>query len=350
MYDSDSIKSFEWHEHIRLRPGMYIGALNSHTFANTIAGIAEILIRLAKNDAIDFRIKIMTDRQFEINVYCNASAFPAEILNLKGFASHRCLEWNVAAALSTSFMIINPDQPELRSVTENGRPVQFDFVPANPAGKLDVRMQFDDSFFGKAEPDFDCYSRYFQTLAWLNPNATIIVEDHRKPEFQKRVFNYPGGLADWLRYLEEETDSYWWSKEQIMALEITEGDLTLRFAWLLPQYERTAIIHRTYVYDRLITNNGSLTNGFFSGIRKALITFKEKYRKRLRFDLRKKLLFDRIRVIAAVKGESEFISFAGPTRSMLDSKEIAQLAERAVYEHVLGLLETDETLVRKFFS
>lgn len=64
IYSEDNIRTLDWQEHIRLRPGMYIGKLGDGSSADD--GIYILLKEILDNSIDEFRMK--SGKRIEIKV------------------------------------------------------------------------------------------------------------------------------------------------------------------------------------------------------------------------------------------------------------------------------------------
>ena len=93
-YTADSIKSLDWKEHIRLRPGMYIGKLGDGSSEDD--GIYVLLKEVLDNCIDEFvmgfgkQIDVECDGQNPLRFVILAVVFPGKIARLLIQNQHRC--------------------------------------------------------------------------------------------------------------------------------------------------------------------------------------------------------------------------------------------------------------------
>jgi len=211
QYTEDNIRSLEWHEHIRLRPGMYIGKLGDGTTADD--GIYVLLKEIIDNSidefvmgngkTIDINIKdgMVTVRDYGRGIPLGKVIDCVSKINTGGKYDSRAFKKSVGLngvgtkavnALSSYFRVESTRDGEIKVAEFAKGNITKDHKVAKSDGKNGTAMMFvpDESIFH----NFQFRSQYIERLLWnyayLNAGLTIV--------FNGQKFKSENGLKDLL--------------------------------------------------------------------------------------------------------------------------------------------------------
>lgn len=315
-YSEDNIRTLDWQEHIRLRPGMYIGKLGDGSSADD--GIYILLKEIIDNSVDEFvmksgkRIEIKVDegkvtirdygrgiplgkvvdavskmntggkydsKAFKKSVGLNGVGTKA-VNALSGFFRVKSVRENRMKMAEFSKGIIKTDYPETDSSDRNG--TEISFVP-------------DEEIFINFKFRKEYVERMLRNYAYLNPGLTIL--------FNGEKFYSENGLKD---LLEEELESdilypIIHLKEEDIEVAITHSDKSQTETYF------------SFVNGQNTTQGGTHLNAF----REAFVkTIREFYNKSFEAaDIRKS-------IIAAVSIKVIEPVFESQTKTKLGSNEI----------------------------
>ena len=315
-YSEDNIRTLDWQEHIRLRPGMYIGKLGDGSSADD--GIYILLKEIIDNSVDEFvmkagkRIEIKVDegkvtirdygrgiplgkvvdavskmntggkydsKAFKKSVGLNGVGTKA-VNALSGFFRVKSVRDNRVKMAEFSKGIIKTDHPEADSSDRNG--TEISFVP-------------DDEIFLNFKFRKEYVERMLRNYAYLNPGLTIL--------FNGEKFFSENGLKD---LLEEELESeiiypIIHLKEEDIEVAITHSDKSQTETYF------------SFVNGQNTTQGGTHLNAF----REAFVkTIREFYNKNFEAaDIRKS-------IVAAVSIKVVEPVFESQTKTKLGSNEI----------------------------
>ncbi len=315
-YSEDNIRTLDWQEHIRLRPGMYIGKLGDGSSADD--GIYILLKEIIDNSIDEFvmkagkRIEIKVDegkvtirdygrgiplgkvvdavskmntggkydsKAFKKSVGLNGVGTKA-VNALSGFFRVKSVRENRVKMAEFSRGVIKTDYPEADSSDRNG--TEISFVP-------------DEDIFLNFKFRKEYVERMLRNYAYLNPGLTII--------FNGEKFYSENGLRD---LLEEELESdilypIIHLKDEDIEVAITHSDKSQTETYF------------SFVNGQNTTQGGTHLNAF----REAFVkTIREFYNKNFEAaDIRKS-------IIAAVSVKVIEPVFESQTKTKLGSNEI----------------------------
>jgi topoisomerase-4 subunit B len=196
-YTEDSIKSLDWRQHIRLRPGMYIGKLGDGSQPED--GIYDLLKEVVDN-CIDehvmgygkiIEIEITEDNLCTIRDYgrgvplgklleCSAqintgAKYDSEVF--KRSVGLNGVGIKAVNALSEFFEIQAVREKQTRAIEFCRGEVKFEMDKPKPTEEADgTRISFrpdPESFSAKVKYNFDFIREMLRYYAWLNPGLTL---------------------------------------------------------------------------------------------------------------------------------------------------------------------------------
>ncbi|MEN9943073.1 MAG: hypothetical protein RLZZ91_1074 [Bacteroidota bacterium] len=210
-YTEDNIKSLEWYEHIRLRPGMYIGKLGDGTTADDGIyvllkeimdnSIDEFVMGNGKNVEITIKDGTVTVRDYGRGIPLGKVIDCVSKINTGGKYDSRAFKKSVGLngvgtkavnALSSFFRVESFREGEMKAAEFGKGEITQDFKIAKSNEKNGTLMSFvpDDSIF----VNYQYRSQHIERLLWnycyLNAGLTII--------FNGQKFKSENGLRDLL--------------------------------------------------------------------------------------------------------------------------------------------------------
>ncbi len=210
-YTEDNIKSLEWYEHIRLRPGMYIGKLGDGTTADDGIyvllkeimdnSIDEFVMGNGKNIEITIKDGTVTVRDYGRGIPLGKVIDCVSKINTGGKYDSRAFKKSVGLngvgtkavnALSSHFRVESYREGEMKAAEFGKGVITQDFKVVKSAEKNGTMMSFipDDSIF----LNYQFRSQHIERLLWnycyLNAGLTII--------FNGQKFKSENGLRDLL--------------------------------------------------------------------------------------------------------------------------------------------------------
>ncbi len=211
QYNDDSIKTLAWHEHIRRRPGMYIGKLGDGSYADD--GIY-VLLKEVMDNAID-EFMMGFGREIDINIKDNKSVeirdfgrgIPlgkvvdvASKMNTGGKYDSSVFQKSIGLngvgikavnALSTHFVIEAYRDGQMKRVAfERGIVTHEEDVQPAASKRNGTKVSFtpDDSIFENYEYRRDVVVQMLKNYTYLNRNLKI--------KFDGEVFASENGVVD----------------------------------------------------------------------------------------------------------------------------------------------------------
>jgi len=195
-------------------------------------------------------------------------------------------------------------------------------------------------FTQTVEFKFDVIAQRMRELAFLNPQITIEVNDHREEETFKELFHYDGGVRDFVRYLDENRDPL-----IPMPVYIT-GELDGVPVELALQYNKSYSenVH-TYVNNINTHEGGTHVSGFRRALTRALKSYAEKNNLiKGKLALSGEDFREGLTAVLSIKVAEP--QFEGQTKTKLGNSEVQSAVEMVVYEKLVEYLEQNPKMAR----
>lgn len=315
-YSEDNIRTLDWQEHIRLRPGMYIGKLGDGSSADD--GIYILLKEIIDNSIDEFvmkagkRIEIKVDdgkvtiRDYGRGIPLGKVVDAVSKMNTGGKYDSKAFKKSVGLngvgskavnALSSLFRVKSVRENRMKMAEFSRGIIKTDYPETDSSDRNGTEISFvpDEEIFLNFKFRKEYVERMLRNYAYLNPGLTIL--------FNGEKFYSENGLKD---LLEEELESdilypIIHLKEEDIEVAITHSDKSQTETYF------------SFVNGQNTTQGGTHLNAF----REAFVkTIREFYNKNFEAaDIRKS-------IIAAVSIKVVEPVFESQTKTKLGSNEI----------------------------
>ena len=315
-YSEDNIRSLEWQEHVRLRPGMYIGKLGDGSSADD--GIYILLKEIIDNSIDEFamnsgkRIEIKLDegkaiiRDYGRGIPLGKVVDAVSKMNTGGKYDSKAFKKSVGLngvgskavnALSNFFKVKSVREGRAKIAEFSQGVIVQDFPEADTTERNGTEITFvpDDTIFTNYRFRKEYIEKMLKNYSYLNPGLKIV--------FNGQVFVSENGLKD---LLQDEIDG------EILypIIHLKDGDIEVAITHSDKSQSET---YFSFVNGQNTTQGGTHLNAF----REAFVkTIREFYNKNYEAaDVRKS-------IIAAISIKVEEPVFESQTKTKLGSNEM----------------------------
>ena len=366
-YGAEQIQVLDGLEHVRKRPGMYIGSVS-------IRGLHHLVYEIVDNCVDEAlagyctKIKVEIEPGNVISVEDNGRGIPVDIhpktkisaaetvytkLNAGGkfggdsgykvSGGLHGVGASVVNALSTwAEVTIQRDGGLFQMKFERGKTVQpLTRIGDSKETGTKVRFLADDTIFETLEYDYETLENRFREMAFLTKGLFISIEDKRNEEEPKKAeFCFEGGLNSFVEYLNK-------NKEKINPIPVyieKDGEVPVEIAF---QYT-TAYSENIYTFVNNINTieGGTHLEGFkraltktFNDYAKAHNILKEKDSNLQGEDIR-----EGITAVVSVKVKDP--QFEGQTKTKLGNSNVAGIVQSLVNESLAEFLEENPNIAK----
>ena len=226
-YNAEQIQVLEGLEHVRKRPGMYIGSVS-------VRGLHHLVYEIVDNSVDEAlagyctEINVTIEPGNVISVVDNGRGIPVDTHKKTGLSAAETVFSNLNAggkfggdsgykvsgglhgvgssvvnALSNwTEVTIQRDGGIFQMYFEKGKVVKhLEKIGASDKTGTKVRFLADDTIFETLEYDYEVLENRFREMAFLTKGLKITIEDQREEEVKKAEFHFEGGLVSFVEYL-----------------------------------------------------------------------------------------------------------------------------------------------------
>lgn len=292
QYNEDNIRSLDWKEHIRMRPGMYIGKLGDGSSPDD--GIYILLKEVLDNSIDEFVMGAGKTIEININegkvsVRDYGRGIPlgkvvdvVSKMNTGGKYDTRAFKKSVGLngvgtkavnALSTEFLVYSVREGQLKSARFNQGTLEeeSELTPSSKRNGTGVSFVPDDSIFKKYRYRHEYVAKMLKNYVYLNPGLTIV--------FNGEKYVSKNGLKDLLEDNNNTEDFLY------PVIHLKGDDIEVAITHSKTQYNEE---YHSFVNGQHTTQGGTHQNAF----REALVkTIREFYGKQFDpSDIRKSII------------------------------------------------------------
>ena len=358
QYSAKDIHVLEGLEAVRKRPGMYIGDQGVRGLHHLVYEVVDNSIDESLAGFCD-TINVTINEDGSVTVVDNGRGIPTEMHESGKSAAEVVMTilhaggkfdksaYQVSGGLhGVGVSVVNALSVWLElTIWRNGKEYHQRYERGIPVTELSVkgttemrgtRVQFmpDDEIFSETEFQADILKYRLRELAFLNSHITINFEDLRADKIQQRTYNYPGGIAAFVEYLNKGKEVLF--KEPV----IIEGEKEKTEIEVAIQYN-DSYMERLYGFVNLINTieGGTHVAGFRTALTRAvndearkLKILREKDSNLTGDDLKEGLTA----VISVKVMEPQF---EGQTKTRLGNSDVKGIVDSLVYEGIKNALE-----------
>jgi DNA gyrase subunit B len=370
QYRSGEIQVMKGIEHVRKRPGMYIGSTGTRGLRHLINEVVDNAIDEAMVGYCD-RIVVELLEDGSVVVEDNGRGIPVDIhptekvpgvelvlttlysggkFDRKTYKVSGGLHGvgvSVVNALSEWLIVeVYRDGKIHRQQYKRGVPVTELEVTGNRK-KTGTKIHFmpDPEIFEEIEYESRIVSARLRELAFLNRGLTIVFRDHSSGEVVEEEFRYAGGTSAFVQHLNEELVG----KKRLYAKPIhfeKEKDGTIVEAAILHNEGYREIIY-TFVNNINTHEGGTHLSGLKSGMTRSINDYARR-NGHLKND-RKGISGEDVRegLVVVLNLRVHEPQFEGQTKTKLGNSEVKGIVESIVYESLTSHMEENPSVARR---
>lgn len=317
-------------DHVRHRPGMYIGSLTQAGISKLILTMCQDLVDNSEANSAAIRLKTGWNK-FEIH-FSQYSDLPF-LYSFYGKLNH--MEDSTSAVPISSFCTIPVSKSFIAEVQskstysqqlfEAGKQISYKSQEARSDEQFVLfKFELDDQLFTKPEIDFFGFIPILYDFAIMNGHIAIVYHQ------DNNVINlhFPEGIKNlsqrWLQHvtepeleisIQEQIDEYYVEIELFFSGHIFKHSNVVSYA------------------NKLATKqHGSLTQGVIQGVCQAFEEAMIRYPSKGKLDLDKVL--ERINLVANVSMPSDKIQYCGNTKDCLHVPAVADFTQQIIYDTI----------------
>jgi DNA gyrase subunit B len=373
-YEASDIQVLEGVEHVRLRPGMYIGTTGPRGLHHLVYEVVDNAVDEAMAGAAD-RIVVTLHADGGASVSDNGRGIPVKpipkakdrrpavevvLTTLNAGGKFGGGGYRISGGLhGVGVSVVNALSERLRVVVERDG---FAWTQSFSRGKSTSKLQKgkasrktgttvtfwpDPEIFEETAFDPKILAERLQELAFLNKGIEIQLVDEREGRPVKQVFKATGGLADFVRHLQSGKEVL---HPKVISLERKEADgsaeVEIALQW------NAGYAESLYSFANTInTTEGGMHE---EGLKKALTNVINRYArgKGLLKEKEDNLLGEDVRegLVGIVSVKLRDPQFEGQTKTKLGNTAMRSLVETTVNDHLATWLEEHPGDAKRIFT
>ena len=365
-YNAEQIQVLEGLEHVRKRPGMYIGSVS-------VRGLHHLVYEIVDNSVDEAlagyctEINVIIEPGNVISVEDNGRGIPVDQHKKTGLSAAETVFSNLNAggkfggdsgykvsgglhgvgssvvnALSNwTEVTIQRDGGIFQMYFEKGKVIRH-LERLGDSNKTGTKVRFlaDDTIFETLEYDYEVLENRFREMAFLTKGLKITIEDQREEEVKKAEFHFEGGLVSFVEYLNKNKEKI---NNQPIYIE-KEGEVQVEASI---QYT-TSYSENIYTFVNNINTveGGTHLEGFKRAVTKAFNDYARGHNilKEKDSNLQGEDIREGMTAIVSVKVKEP--QFEGQTKTKLGNSEVTSVVSNAVYEALSTFLEENPSVAK----
>jgi len=358
-YDSSKIQVLEGLEAVRKRPGMYIGSTDLPGLHHMVYEVVDNCIDEAMAGHCD-TIEVEISKGNIVSVSDNGRGIPVDIHPKVGVSTVEVVltklhaggkfgdgAYKVSGGLhGVGISVVNALSEWVEvDVFQDGKQhhIHFDrgktkapLKVKGPSKKRGTTVTFlsDSQIFDTLEYRYDTLSSRLRELAFLNKNLKITIRDSREKEVKEHVFQYKGGIVEFVKMLTEKKNPL--QKKPIYAIQQKDGiqvELAIEYC---DTYSEQIFTFANAIHTR---EGGTHLEGFRTALTRAI----NEQKKKLGYDkkVEEPLTGDDVRegLVLVLSILIPNPQFEGQTKMKLGNGEVKGIVTSVVYEKLTEYFE-----------
>jgi len=366
-YNAEQIQVLEGLEHVRKRPGMYIGSVSVRGLHHCVYEIVdnavdEALAGYCKNINVTIEpgniICVEDDgRGIPVDIHKKTKKSAAETVYTQlnaggkfgGDSGYKVsgglhgVGASVVNALSTwTEVTIQRDGGIFQMKFERGKTVES-LTRIGDSNKTGTKVRFlaDDTIFESLEYEYEVLEKRFREMAFLTKGLRITIEDKRVEPVLKGDFCYEGGLKSFVEFLNKNKEKL--HKDPIY-IEKTDGEVPVEIAIQYTSSYSESIY--TFVNNINTIEGGTHLEGFKRALTKVFNDYARSHNilKEKDSNLQGEDIREGITAVVSVKVREP--QFEGQTKTKLGNSEVTGVVQSMVNDALATFLEENPTVAK----
>ena len=363
-YDASDIQVLEGLDPVRKRPGMYIGSTDEHGLHHLVTEVVDNSIDEALAGYCT-QIDVVINEDGSCSVSDNGRGIPTGIIEKEGKSAVEVVltklhaggkfggeGYKISGGLhGVGVSCVNALSSKLvAEVYQNGLYYIIEFSrgktvsPLKIVGKTDKRgttITFwpDDEIFETTVFNYDTMKNRFREIAFLNKGLVISLEDRREGKQRKEVFEFKGGIVEFVDFLNKNRETLLPSPVYFNKFNRNEsGDIENEIEVCFQFNDGYNEIINAYANNINTEEGGTHLDGFKNGLTKVINDYavKNKIIKE-----NEKLSGEDCRegITAVISVKLRNPQFEGQTKTKLSNSEMRTIVYKAMVDNFGDYLE-----------
>lgn len=333
-----------WNEHIRKRPGMYLGQVNHKGFVDRLKTLITQICDAANSDLVQV---IFKDQNIGILKFKNLQNNLREDIGvIDRNYTHNRIDLPTLNALSSNMKISFKGEVMLVQVFKFGSIENRIGERELKCNELEIEFELDRLIWGE---EFNWNSNYLsyelREFCYLNPKIKFEITDVNEQESNTNTYHFKNGLSDRLEIEILNAIGTCYFKHSI---NYKTENFDLQAAFAFRQYAVDKNFIRTYVNNEITTENGSHLDGLLKGLTYGVMTFFQANDLVNDYKISEKGMKEGLVCMINIKMDNAL--FSGCVKNKLANSEIIEPIANHVSEELYKSIQADNESTQKLID
>ncbi len=372
-YSAEKITVLKGLEAVRRRPAMYIGDVGKRGLHHLVYEVVDNSVDEALAGECT-KIKVSINKDGSVSVEDNGRGIPVDIHKEENLPALEVVmtilhaggkfdkgSYKISGGLhGVGVSVVNALSELLTAEVHRDKKIhKQSYSRGKTTGKLEVVGKTkktgtiitflpDSEVFNTTTFEFDIISDRLRELAYLNSGLEIKIVDNRGDEKIEELFNYAGGLTDFVKYLDSSNQPL---HNKIVTIKKIDTEVPVEVALRYSSSYTENIL--TFVNNINTIEGGTHLSGFRSALTRGLNNYAAK-NNLIKAKKNEKILLSgedfREGLTAVVSVKVPEPQFEGQTKTKLGNGDVKGIVDAAVYEGLQDFLEENPSIGRKIIE
>lgn len=339
-------KELTWFEHIRKRPGMYLGQVNHKGFADRLKVVITQICETTKSNLV--QIEFLNSRKIILNFKNLRTEINEEIALINTNNNRNEIDLPTLNALSSYMKLTFKAKPEIRQYFKLGKKENQIGDQAIKCKELHIEFELDHEIWGK---DFKWNSNYLsyelREFCYLNPKIKFEITEKKNEESNTNSYQFKNGLSDRLEIEILNAIGTCYFKHKI---DFKNDKFYFQAAFAFRQYSVDQNFIRTYVNNEITPENGTHLDGLLKGLTYGVMKYFQANELVNEYKISEKGMKESLVCLINIKMNEPI--FSGCVKNKLANSDIiepiAQQISNEFYESIKSNEESTKKIIDKF--
>jgi DNA gyrase/topoisomerase IV subunit B len=345
-YSEDNIQALEFQDHIRKRPGMYIGQVNHKGYVETLKKIITQVIKVSGCNTVRLLFRDEADGEIEFDnirreIYQDISTYDKE-------SKSNMIELPTLNGLSKNMEVTFDSNERTKQVFIKGKANGEISSSLIKCQSFKVDYTLDKEIWGN---EFAWNSNYLsyelREYCYLNPKVQFEITEQKKDFSNTNIYQFKNGLSDRLEIEILNGIGVCYFKHHFL-FKTDKFELDAAFAFRQYSVDQTFI--KTYVNNEITPEDGSHIDGLLKGLTYGVMKHFQTEELVNDYKISEKGMKQGLVCLINIKMDDAI--FSGCVKNKLANSEIiepiASYVSELLYDSILKDKESTEKLIYKF--
>jgi DNA gyrase/topoisomerase IV subunit B len=343
-YSEDNIQSLEFYDHIRKRPGMYLGQVNHKGFIDTLKKFITQFIKVSGSNTVKIHFKDNNEGEITFTDIKNPIRQDVAILNKDDLQS--TLDLPILNSLCKNMNINFDMDAKLNQSFISGKSWEKYSNKLINCKQLKIEYKLDNEIWSQ---EFQWNTNYLsyelREFCYLNPNVKFEISETKGKYSNTNTYQFNKGLSDRLEIeILNAIGTCYFRHHVIFKTENFEIEIAFAFR----QYTVDQKFIRTYVNNEITPEDGSHLDGLLKGLTYGVMKYFQANNLTNDYKISEKGMKEGLVCIINIKMENAI--YSGCVKNKLANSEIIEPIAKHISEELYKSIKNDNESTQKLID